>query len=155
MKKLFILLAVALLAGCVQNGDGEKIGTVVRINKSGAFCPTNEVEIVRGGLSNGTGAVGGIFDATVEDASLLEKLKSAMEHQQEVKITFTSEMFTFCRSGNQGSHFIRSVDVMNAPAPAANGLAPVAAGTGSRNDTIVKLLSVQAELLKELASTSR
>jgi hypothetical protein len=153
MKKLLIsisIAALALLAGCVQNGDGEKIGTVVRVNKSGAICPTNEVEIVRGGLSNGTGAVGGIFDATVEDSALLQKLKDAMEHQQEVKITFTSEMFTLCRSGNPGSHFIRSVEVMNAPAPASNGLAPKV--SGSRGDTIEKLLNVQAELLKELAT---
>lgn len=158
MKSILLAILTAIvLSGCIQNGDGEKIGTVVRINKSGVLCPTDEVEIVRGGLSNGSGAVGGIFDATAEDPAILQKLKDAMEHQREVKITFTSEVFTLCRSGNHGNNFIRSVELMNTPTPTANGLSHAAVtgsttpGSETRDQTINRLLATQAELLKELA----
>lgn len=99
---MIMLMGVLMLTGCWDTGGGEKIGVITRINKVGAFCKTWEGEIIRGGINNGTGAMGTAFHFTIEnDPALVKKVQDAMEHQTEVKISYRSEGITFCRSESE------------------------------------------------------
>lgn len=162
MKKNLVIIAVALaLSGCMELGDGEKLGVITRASTTGWFCKTNEIEIVRGGMNNGTGVVGSAFHATVENPALFDRLKKALENQEEVKIHFKHEWISFCRS-DSGSNFVTAVESVtpvgvNRPAPTAvTGslqVAPVPSvpSNETREQKVNRLLATQAELLKELA----
>src|SRR4051812_47921698 len=81
-------LAITLaLSGCFQDSTGEKVGGITRLSHDGfmPFCKTWEGEIIRGGLSNGSGVFGAPFHFTVQGDELVQKVKQALESQKEVK----------------------------------------------------------------------
>lgn len=102
MKKIFSCLLVSLvtmfLTGCWDIGGGEKIGSITRLNRQGVFVKTWEAEIIRGGLSSGSGVMGQAFHFTIEDDNLAKEVEKAMNSKQEMKITYKSELFTWFRS---------------------------------------------------------
>lgn len=109
------LIAVSLtflLGGCWDMGGGEKIGSITRLQRTGAFCKTWEGEIIRGGLNSGSGVVGNAFHFTVEDDALALQVQKAMEAQQEVKISYREEMNSFCRSDSH-NYFLTKIEPLN------------------------------------------
>lgn len=114
MKVVFPMLIAVLLTGCWDTGNGEKIGSIIRLQRTGVFCKTWEGEIIRGGLNSGSGVVGTAFHFTVEDNNLAQQVQKAMEAQQEVKISYRSELITFCRSDNQGDYFLTNIEPLGA-----------------------------------------
>lgn len=164
---LAIATTALFLAGCKHTGSGEKVGQVTRVvGDNGVFCPTMEVEIIRGGMSAGTGVMGAPFHVTVEpghekDYAFLVK---AMEDRREVKIKYRKEFVTFCRSDSDQNAFLVSVEYADAAslpvapvsiegpvavAPAASG---AVVGHETRDQKVQRLLKLQAELLQELAA---
>ena len=117
MKKKIILgnIAAALLfSGCYNIGQGEKIGQVVKINEaSGILCKTIEVEIIRGGFSNGSGTNGQALYFTIENnPDSLDIVKKAMENGSEIKVQYHQELATICRSDSR-STFGDKIEVIN------------------------------------------
>jgi hypothetical protein len=107
-----LLLAAPMLAlvGCGDMGSGEKMGTIIKLATHGVFCTTYEAELIRGGMSNGSGAFGvAPFDFTIDKPELVAKVQAAVESQQEVKITYHEEMNSFCRS-DSNSYFLTSIE---------------------------------------------
>lgn len=88
-----IALCVAL-SGCWEVSNGSKIGMITRLNKEGAFIGTWEAQIIRGGMSNGSGVFGNAFAFTIESNKLAERVQEAMDKQQEVKIYYHKEWIT-------------------------------------------------------------
>lgn len=91
MKKFAILCALVALSGCHCNGpaEGEKIGQIVKIETSGIVCPTYEAELIRGGMSDGTGSAGGqSFHFTIPSALVAEATK-IMESGSEVRLMYS------------------------------------------------------------------
>lgn len=118
MKKLALLLPI-LLAGCLDYSDGDRVGTIQKISKKGFFCKTWEGEMLMGGLkkqtnvsSDGksitTSMVANTFQFTVEDESLLPKIKQAMQLGRTVEISYKQEIISFCRSDSD-SYFITAI----------------------------------------------
>ncbi len=92
MKKIIIVCAAAsLLSGCWVTERGEKIGTLVKVNKQGIFIGTHEAELIRGGMNNGSGSFGKPFDFTIENENDLDIAKEALEQQKAVKIKYHKE----------------------------------------------------------------
>ena len=167
MKTLLMVLAV-LLAGCIDKGHGEKVGSVVKLGYDGSmfgWCKTWEGQIMRGGMANGSGVQGASFDFTVEEnnPALLEKVKHYMATQQEVKITYRMESFALCQSTT--NHFLVDIvpmDDASARPMKLDTTTPIAVEvtpTGdtpkeSRKDKIRRLIKAQREaesaLLTEL-----
>lgn len=149
MKKVLNLAVAALMAvslsGCINTGDGEKIGMVTKLAKQGVIIKTWEGEIVRGGLSGGSGVNGQSFHFTIQDEAVAKQVLAMMENQQEVKITYTSEMFAFFTS-ESGGHFLTKIEPITHKKTTAGTSAP-----GRDNDKIIELLRVQAQLIEELA----
>lgn len=117
MKKIIAPLLIStslLLSGCYNIGNGEKIGVIVKLAKTGIFCKTWEAELIRGGLNAGSGVFSQPFYFTIEDESLVPVIKDALENQKEIKIHYSSEAVSFCRS-DSGSHFLTSVDAVEKP----------------------------------------
>jgi hypothetical protein len=112
-------------------GNGEKIGIITKLAKTGAFCKTWEGQIVRGGLSGGSGVMGAPFDFTVESDELAKKVQDIMDKQQEVKISYHVEGATFCRSDSE-DHFLTNIEVIGkgAGAPSQPSLASQAGASG-------------------------
>lgn len=108
-KLFFLALIGTTLSGCWDMGGGEKIGSITRLQRTGAFCKTWEGEIIRGGLNSGSGVVGNAFHFTVEDDALAQQVQKAMEAQQEVKISYKQEAVSFCRSDSD-SHFLTKIE---------------------------------------------
>ena len=117
IKKICLMTIMCVtLSGCLTKNSGEKVGIITKVSHEGMipFCKTHEVEIVRGGLSNGSGTLGGAFHFTVNDADLLVKVVDAMEKQQEVKIYYHEEAFllwTHCES-HSDSVFLDKIEVL-------------------------------------------
>lgn len=115
--KILVLTGLCVcLCGCWTTQQGEKIGTVVKIAKEGLWFKTWEVEIIKGGMSNGSGGFGvKPFDATVSNQKILAVLQNAINNQQEVKITYHVEAFTWPtrNESHEGENrFIDSVEIL-------------------------------------------
>ena len=94
MKKLILGLAcAALLTGCWQTSVGEKRGVVVKVAKEGMFWGTYQGELIRGGLSDATGANGRSFNFNIGafKSSLLVKLNEAMEKNKPISLRYHCE----------------------------------------------------------------
>jgi hypothetical protein len=131
---------------------------------AGVFCPTMEVEIIRGGMNNGTGVMGAAFHGTIEtDPKVFEFLMKAMEDRREVKVKFRKEMVTWCRSESEGNYFITSAEYADsphlptAPVSVVTPVAVVQDASGvsaplheTRDQKIERLIKIQAELTREL-----
>ena len=115
------MLSLVVLAGCGINtspGNGEKIGQVVKLSKQGMICKTWEGQLIRGGMTSGSGAFGTVpFDFTVEDEALAREVEQYMRTQTEVTITYEMEgAYKLCRT-DSGGHFLKSIR----PATQTNG----------------------------------
>jgi hypothetical protein len=133
--------AVALvslsLGGCFTTATGQKVGTVVKFAQEGAISMTWEGELIRGGLSAGTGAQGRAFDFTVEDPALIEVIRNAMVHNKEIEISYHREAFAApWRTETKENYFVDSVKVLGdtptvtVPGATPDGLAPTSPVSG-------------------------
>lgn len=111
MRKYIIYIPI-LIAGCMCStspGNGEKIGQVVKLSKVGVVCDTWEGQLIRGGMSQGSGGFGVTpFDFTISDdrQDLAEKTQKYMEKQVEVKIKYhTSGITSICSNATE-NHFL-------------------------------------------------
>ena len=119
MRKKFaslivLVLVVFISVGCLINpspGTGEKIGQVVKISKQGLFCKTWEGQLIRGGMSGGSGAFGTVpFDFTIESDRMADEAQKFMQNQTEVVIEYRMEgIYASCRSDSSG-HFLTSIE---------------------------------------------
>lgn len=108
---LLSTLALFCLFGCGANGQpgtGEKIGQIVKLKKVGIMRDTWEAELIRGGMSGGSGSFGMTpFDFTVESESDIPRIKEYMEKQTEVLIHYRTEgVYGACRSSSDGSFLV-------------------------------------------------
>ncbi len=158
LKNVILLFLIApFLVACWETGNGQKIGTITRLNKRGVFCQTWEGEIIRGGLNTGSGVMGTAFHFTIEDQNLVPLVERAMNTQQEVKITFRSEGVTFCRSDSE-SYFLTKIeplgDVATPPTHVESAPPPTQAGLSVTGDhvVVIQLLRQNNALLERLLS---
>jgi len=145
VKKLLLAVMALSLTGCWETGVNEKIGSITKLGRQGRIeaCKTWEGEIIRGGMSGGSGSFGASFGFTVEDLTLLPLLKEALNTPgSEVKITYRTEWMTFCRSESQ-DHFVTAVEFMNKK--------PVAAASTAAGATTVSTDVIRDIIREELA----
>ena len=114
MIKLMSLAIIAvLLGGCGLNfnpGTGEKIGQVIRLSKQGIFVETWEAELIRGGLSGGSGAFGvHPFFFTVEDDKTAEQIQKYIENSTEVVVRYRAKGIYSAFSTDSGGLFLVSI----------------------------------------------
>lgn len=103
---------VLLMGGCLCSGtpgDGEKIGSIVKLSRVGIFCKTWEAQIIRGGMNGGSGSFGTVpFDFTVEREEDVATVKRFMETQEEVLLRYRTEgIASACRTDE--GHFLTSI----------------------------------------------
>jgi len=122
MTKAYIFACMALitLSGCIQDSTGEKVGGITRLSHEGwiPLCKTWEGELIRGGLSNGSGVIGGApFRFTVPSDDLMQQVKQALEAQKEVKIHYHHEMFLLLGrcSSKSDAYILDSIEVAIKP----------------------------------------
>lgn len=146
LRRIMVIALLPLfLAACWETGNGEKVGTITRLNKRGFFCQTWEGEIIRGGLNTGSGVMGAAFHFTIEDQRLVPIVQKMMDTQQEVKIRFRSEAISFCRS-DSNSYFLVAIEPLTVvSSPPVQSSAPV-----SRDPTLEQLLQQNNALLTRL-----
>jgi hypothetical protein len=99
--------------GCVNlsNGAGQKIGQVVKLSQQGFANKTWEGQLIRGGMSGGSGSFGTVpFNFTVEGPELVYKVERFMNEQTEVVIHYRIEgTYSPFRSESNG-HFLVSIE---------------------------------------------
>lgn len=109
MKYVAMLLLV-VVGGCwtfPNPGDGEKVGTIIKLSHEGILCKTGEGQLIRGGMANGSGAFGVTpFDFTVSD-ELWARADSFFESQTEVRIHYHSSWSWACSS--ETGHYLVSI----------------------------------------------
>jgi hypothetical protein len=110
---LVLPLLLVFLAGCGVNGTrgtGEKIGQVVKLSKQGFFVQTWEGQLIRGGMTDGSGTVGmKPFEFTVESDAMAKEVLEAMKNQTEVTITYRIEgLYSVLRTDSSG-HFLTGI----------------------------------------------
>lgn len=160
MKKIIVvaILSTLSLSGCWDVGSGDHVGQVIKMNKQGMFCKTWEVEIIKGGLTSGSGASGGRFDFTVPEGrtDIIDVLKQAMNTGEEVLVHYSMESASFCRSDSH-SVFANSVQVETSAVNTNRETVSVSATeqNSTDNQTVKQLLEVQAELIKKLSEKTK
>ncbi len=90
MKVVAICLVILPLCACWTTGNGEKVGTIIKVADEGMFSTTHEFEIVRGGMAGGAGSFS-ITPAciTVEEGNpQLEAIRDAFNKQIEVVVNY-------------------------------------------------------------------
>lgn len=107
-------LALFVLFGCgvhTSPGSGQKVGQIVRLSKIGLLCETWEGELIRGGMTDGSGTVGTVpFHFTVENQALVEKALDCMTKQTEVVVFWQQEgVYSACRSESGGA-FLTAIE---------------------------------------------
>lgn len=115
MKKVLAILAIALLGGCSTNcspGHGTKVGQVVKVSKEGIFCDTYEAQLIRGGMTDGSGSIGVVpFEFTIVSSADVERVIDAMESRSEVVITYHTELLSSpCRTSS-GNNYLTDIQV--------------------------------------------
>lgn len=109
---LLVIVSATLLVGCAINSpqDGQKIGRIVKLSKSGFVYTTLEGELIRGGFSDGSGSMGGSFHFTIEYTRLKEIAYDALEKQYEVIIFYECPgICSFFRSEHGRSNFVTKI----------------------------------------------
>lgn len=94
IKSCSIALLALGLSGCWVTEKGQKTGVIVKFSKTGSFWATYEAELIRGGMTGGSGAFGRPFDFTISSKKLSEQLKKSFESQKEVIISYHTEAWT-------------------------------------------------------------
>lgn len=148
IKSGLLWAASLLCTGCWDVGQGEKIGQVVKINeKSGYFCKTVEVEIVRGGFTGGSGVNGTSLRFTVEKnrKAAVELLKAAMLNGDEIQVKYHQEHATWCRS-DSNDLFGDEITLVKKDTNSCGK-------TESKKDAILNALILQNEALKKLINS--
>ena len=106
------LLILALTPGCGCNlhhpGKGQKIGQIVKLSYGGVINDTWEGQLIRGGLTDGSGTVGlAPFNFTIEDQKLIPIVEGYMSNQTEVVISYRTEgVYSMFRSDSDGNFLI-------------------------------------------------
>jgi len=115
MKKVLILsLLTILLTGCYEIDNGEKVGNIVKLSREGFIVKTYEGELIRGNMSDGTGAFGKQFNFTIENKKVIETAEKAMNLGKEVKIKYHQELVTFLRVGfSHDNFFVDDILILN------------------------------------------
>jgi hypothetical protein len=114
LAKLFggIALIIWGMVACSELetvSDGEKIGQLTKLSREGIMFTNWESELIRGGLSDGSGAFGSqMFRFTVKPA-MAAKVRELMEKKQEVKIVYRTILFAPF-SSNSGGTFLVSIE---------------------------------------------
>lgn len=92
MKKLLIILISLSLTGCWKMREGEKVGQILDVYKSGFLISTWECSLTRGGLEDGSGVLGGTRNLTIVDKHVLNKAKEYMIKKKNVKVMYHREL---------------------------------------------------------------
>ena len=111
MRKLSLLAICILLQGCWTTERGEKVGTIVKSTRNGVIFRTQEAELIRGSMTDGSGAFGKPFDFTIENDKLLEAVNFAMSHNKEVKIMYHRELFTWFFRCESENYFLDDIQI--------------------------------------------
>ena len=111
MNKFLILLFFIMSSCSMQSPTkGEKIGRIVRLSECGLFFKTYEGDLIRGGLSDGSGVIGQSFPFTIEDRNVYEDARKYFEDQSEVVIQYEKEFLSGCwRSECLNPSFIKKI----------------------------------------------
>ncbi len=112
-KAILICMMIILLSGCWETRTGEKIGNIVKFAKEGLFFKTYEVELMRGGFSNGSGSTGATFDVTVEDKKLIPVIEEAVNNHKSVVIKYHQELFTLPGRCESHNYFMDDIKIVS------------------------------------------
>jgi len=99
LKKTIISIAIVsvsmLLSGCWET----------------EFIKTNEAELIRGGMNDGSGSFGKPFDFTIEDERLLGIVQKALDEHKSVRVKYHKELMTLfrCESDN---YFLDNIEII-------------------------------------------
>lgn len=119
MKNRWVAILLALVfivpvSGCgvnPSNGNGEKIGQVIKVSKQGWISKTWEAQLIRGGMVGGSGSFGVVpFDFTIESEVMAQKVTEYMENQTEVLIKYSIEGVYSAFRTESGGHFLISIE---------------------------------------------
>lgn len=122
-KKSLVVLALVACGFNASPGTGTKIGQVVKLSQVGIFRKTWEAQLIRGGMTSGSGGFGVTpFDFTVESDSLAAVINKYMDDQTEVLIHYRTEGVASCFRTESENHFL--VSVTPAPSSHVTGSAP-------------------------------
>lgn len=111
---VFVASFIALIGVSCSNyvvGSGSKVGTIIQVSNDGNIFKTHELEIIKGGMANGSGGFSTTpFYATINDPGLLAAAQDAFNKQYEVKITYTEYANAPFASDNQANAFVNSIE---------------------------------------------
>lgn len=107
-----VLALVFFFAGCGHiTGNGQKVGTIIKLSQEGFFIKTWEAEMVRGGMNGGSGSFSTTpLHVTIDNLTLLPAVQQAFDDQKEVVVSYQEKYFTpFDSECSDGCKFLTSI----------------------------------------------
>lgn len=151
IKLILALAPLVLMTGCYNIGQGEKIGQVVKVNEaSGLIYKTVEVEIIRGGFSNGSGTNGQALHFTIENnPNAVALVKKAMIDGSEIKVQYHEELATIGRS-DSGNTFGDKIEVLSAGKRDVNSTIDATVSNADMLKIINKQQDIMIKMLEQM-----
>jgi hypothetical protein len=114
MKSIFFYsIMMIILTGCeirTDPGTLTKIGKIVRVSKQGLIYKTWEGDLIRGGLTDGSGSFGASTHFTIESDVLANECIFCMENNIEVILYLEAEFISaIWRSESAQPYFLKSI----------------------------------------------
>lgn len=107
---ILFIVSIPFVNYNLKTGSSDMVGQVVKIDRRGVICDSNEVDFRLGGFQSGTGVMGMHPEHfAVKDSSLLEKLQAAKNSNSEVNITVETKFVSSRCSGENGK-FITAIN---------------------------------------------
>lgn len=94
-----------------STGQGERTGQIVKMSHTGVLFKTYEGEIIKGGLTNGSGGFGAPLDFTIKDENkdLISKAYAALNAGQEVTLVYHTEKHCVTTSDTDSCTFADNI----------------------------------------------
>lgn len=113
---LIVVVLTGLIGGInLKPTSGAVTGQVVKIAHEGIVSKTYEIELVRGGLTDGSGTMGRSYSFTVNNDEILKGLTEAMEKKQTVVVHYKGTLFFAPWNSASNGEYVTSFTLETTP----------------------------------------
>ncbi len=114
--KILLAIMITMMTSCSLHNpcEGRKIGYIVKLAEEGVLFKTTEGELVRGGLQDGTGTLGGSFNFVIKEYETKKLAEYYMRNNIEVIISYKIPMLGIKTQFESEPNFVYDIKPVSA-----------------------------------------
>ena len=101
------IISAGYILSCVLRPvhKGERVGQIIKLSQGGILFKTYEGELIKGGMSNGSGGFAAPLNFTIKNPLLLQQAKTALLNGKEVVVYYHTEKHCLTTSDTKNCTF--------------------------------------------------